>query len=281
MNTYISIIIPLYNRAGLIGRAIKSVLRQTHVNFELLIVDDGSADEPASTIQSFADERIRYIRQPHGGVSAARNRGVTESRYPLIAFLDSDDEWLPNKLERQYTLMRDNNAVRICYTGESWIRNGNPFPHRKSEQKFSGDIFEQCLNDCFIGCSTVMMEKALFMRAGMFSLDFPVCEDYDLWLRIAARSKIYYINEPLILKYGGHDDQLSRQYWGLDRYRLEAIRRILASGILTDQQRRQAVDILLKKCAIVVGGSLKRKRYDAFSLYFSIWREQNLLEQLS
>ena len=136
---------------------------------------------------NFDDERIRFVSQPNRGVSSARNYGVSLARYDYIAFLDSDDEWLPDKLERQMFFFENNPSSRICYTGEQWVRHGKQFNHPKSREKFSGEIFDRCLEDCFVGCSTVVMQKSLFDEVGGFDTSLAICEDYDLWLKISAR----------------------------------------------------------------------------------------------
>ncbi len=261
----VSIIIPVYNRPVMLVRAIESILNQTYQCFELIVVDDGS-DEPLDQLETqFDDTRIRVVRQNHKGVSSARNRGVKLAKHDYIAFLDSDDEWLPEKLEQQMRFFEHNPASRICYTGEKWVRHGKRFNHPKSREKFSGDIFERCLEDCFIGCSTVVMHKSLFDEVGGFDTSLAICEDYDLWLKISARYPIVLLEQPLIKKHGGHKDQLSMAEWGIDRFRIRALQNSIRSGRLTSAQRKSAQAMLLKKIAIVCGGCLKRQRFDAFA----------------
>ncbi len=273
----VSVIIPLYNRQNLIARAIDSVLCQDYHDFELIVVDDGSDDNAGCVVKAFSDDRIRYVRQDNRGVSSARNHGVKLSKYDYIAFLDSDDEWLPRKLAQQVSLLADS-ARRICYTGESWIRNGREFNHKKSLKKFSGKIFKECLADCFIGCSTVLMEKSLFWEMGGFDETLPVCEDYDLWLKISSRYPVSLINDRLIRKYGGHKDQLSTKIWGLDRFRLRSIYNIMSSGRLNFDQMSEARRVFIKKTLIVAGGSLKHGRYKEFAYYLSLLKTQPALE---
>ncbi|MDX9702148.1 MAG: glycosyltransferase family A protein [Candidatus Auribacterota bacterium] len=266
----VSIIIPVYNRQSMLERAITSVLRQTYTAFELIVVDDGSDEPLCEVAEKFADKRIRFVKQLHKGVSAARNYGVSLARHTHIAFLDSDDEWLDDKLQQQMCFLTGQPAYRICYTGEQWIRHGKTFDHPKSREKFSGYIFEQCLNDCFIGCSTVVMEKSLFVQAGGFDTSLAVCEDYDLWLKISARYPIVLLDNRLIRKHGGHDDQLSRAVWGIDRFRIFSIKNILKSGRLSDRQSESARRVLHKKTDIVCGGCLKRGRFDGFAQFIPL-----------
>ncbi len=272
----ISVIIPLYNRRDLVVRAVDSVLNQDYRDFELIVVDDGSDDDASVVIGNYSDKRIRYVRQQNQGVSSARNYGVKLSRYDYIAFLDSDDEWLPGKLTQQVKILSDG-FCRICYTGEKWIRNGREFHHKKSQKKFSGEIFRKCLDDCFIGCSTVLMEKSLFWEVDGFDKNLPVCEDYDLWLKISCRYPIMLIDEPFIKKYGGHKDQLSTKMWGNDRFRLRSIHNLLQSGKLNNAQMLEAKRVFTKKCVIVAGGCLKRGRYKDFAYYLSFLKTKPML----
>ena len=270
MKPQISVIIPVYNRDKLLKRAVESVLKQSYQNFELIVVDDGSDDDIAAVMNKYKDKRIKLLKTPHSGVSAARNAGVDHAKYDYIAFLDSDDQWLKTKLEKQVNSLSDNPIYNICYTGEKWIRDGKDFKHKKALKKFTGFVFDKCLEDCFIGCSTVLLKKNLFYEAGGFDTDLKVCEDYDIWLKISAKYPVLLIEDPLIIKYGGHRDQLSTKFWGNDRFRLKSIYNLINNAILNDVQHEQAVKIFLKKCAIVAGGCLKRKKYTEFAFYFAL-----------
>ena len=255
----VSVVIPTYNRWPMIGEAVQSVLAQTFDRFELIVVDDGSTD---STVPSLSqrDSRLKVVTQPRAGVSAARNAGVSISRGKYIAFLDSDDLWLPAKLAVQTNFMERNSGVAICQTEETWIRKGvrvNPkFKHRK----VAGDIFRRSLELCLVSPSAVIMTRELFDSAGGFDESFPVCEDYDLWLRIAVCHPVYLIDSPLVTKRGGHADQLSHSVWGLDRFRVLAIAKLLRAG-LVGAERQWALDILRKKIAILSAGAAKRGRF--------------------
>jgi len=270
MNPLISIIIPVYNRNKPLKRAVNSVLEQSYQKFELIIVDDGSDYDISDVIGIYSDNRIKLIKIPHSGVSTARNTGVQHAKYNYIAFLDSDDQWVKTKLEKQIKILSDNPGYDICYTGEKWIRNGKVFKHKKALKKFTGFVFNKCLEDCFIGCSSVLLQKKLFEETGGFDPDLTVCEDYDIWLKITARYPVLLIKEPLIIKHGGHSDQLSTKFWGNDRFRVKSIYNIINNAILNDVQHEQAVNIFLKKCGIVAGGCLKRKKYSEFAFYLAL-----------
>ncbi|MDE2825547.1 MAG: glycosyltransferase family 2 protein, partial [Gemmatimonadota bacterium] len=216
----VSVVIPTYNRADRLPSAIRSVLEQTAPPAEIIVVDDGSTDGTPALVRTFPG--VRYLRQENQGVSAARNHGIGAAKHDWIALLDSDDEWLPGKLERQWGALERDPRYRFCHTDEIWIRKGRRVNPMKKHAKYGGHIFHHCLPLCVISPSSALIHRDLFERFGMFDPELPVCEDYDLWLRICAREPVLYVDEPLLLKYGGHEDQLSRAYWGMDRFRIRA-----------------------------------------------------------
>lgn len=261
----VSTIIPTYNRPAFLREALASVLAQTYQESEILVVDDGSTNAARDATRQLVDEYaraqsrpIRYLFQPHRGVSAARNRGVAASQGELLAFLDSDDIWQPEKLARQITFFEAQPTAQICQTQETWIRHGVRVNPRKKHRKPDGDIFVQSLADCLVSPSAVMLRRELFERVGGFDEQLPACEDYDLWLRISVHEPVSLIDMPLVLKRGGHTDQLSRQFWGMDRFRLIALRKLLDSGHLSLQQQRATLAMLHKKCRILANGARKR-----------------------
>lgn len=252
----ISVIIPTFNRWPLVGEAVESVLGQSVSDFELIVVDDGSTDGTAKELARF-DGRLRFFATPRGGVAAARNFGASQARGRYLAFLDSDDLWRRRKLEVQTLFFEQHPEVRICQTEEIWIRNGIKVNSKFIHQKPSGDIFARSLELCLVSPSAAMMTKELFERLGGFDETFPVCEDYDLWLRIAANHSVALIPEPLVIKRGGHGDQLSRSTWGMDRYRVEALRKVLRSDI-GGARRLAALEVLRRKVTILARGARKR-----------------------
>ena len=258
----VSVIIPTYNRAAMVGKAIESVLTQDFTDFELIVVDDGSTDDTFRVLDQYGD-RMAVLRQSNKGVSAARNRGIASARGELIAFIDSDDLWLPAKLTRQVAFFEDHPDALINQTEEIWIRNGRRVNPKKRHRKLSGDIFIPSLELCLVSPSAVMMRKSLLDEVGHFDEALPACEDYDLWLRISYRYPVYLIDTPLIIKQGGHEDQLSRAT-GLDRYRVASLKKLIDSGCLSDTQSKKAVDMLQAKCAVYAAGCRKRgKRTEA------------------
>ena len=254
----VSVVIPAFNRWRLLAEAIDSVLAQSYRDFELIVVDDGSSDATASELAKLAS-RLQFFVTERRGVSAARNLGVSQSRGYYIAFLDSDDLWLNSKLERQTRFMDEHPEFHICQTDEIWIRNGVRVNPRAVHQKPSGDIFSRSLELCLVSPSAVMMTKALFDRTGGFDEAFLVCEDYDLWLRISAQHQVPLIPYRLTIKRGGHADQLSRSIWGMDRYRILALQKVLRSD-LDRSQEAAVLKMLRHKVAIVAAGARKRGR---------------------
>jgi len=254
----VSVVIPSFDRWPLLAEAIDSVLAQSYRDFELIVVDDGSTDATARELPKMAS-RLRFLSTPRKGVAAARNLGVSLARGHYVAFLDSDDLWLSRKLEKQTQFMHQHPEFHICQTDEIWIRNGLRVNPRTTHQKPSGDIFSRSLGLCLVSPSAVMMTKALFEKTGGFDEAFPVCEDYDLWLRISAQHQVPLIPDRLTIKRAGHADQLSRSVWGMDRYRILALQKVLSSN-LDRRQEAAALKMLRQKVAIVAGGARKRGR---------------------
>jgi glycosyltransferase involved in cell wall biosynthesis len=264
-NPSVSVIIPTYNRGWILGEAIDSVLAQEYSDYELIVVDDGSTDDTQEILDLYGQD-IVVFRQPNQGVSAARNLGIAESRAELVAFLDSDDLWLPQKLTRQVAFFQSNPVALICQTEETWVRNGVRVNPKKRHQKLAGMIFEPSLALCLVSPSAVMIRKTLFDTVGLFDESLPACEDYDLWLRVSCRYPVFLIDEPLVIKRGGHQDQLSKAA-GLDKYRIRALTKMVKTGQLSKPQTRAAVQTLKEKCAIFANGCRKRGREDEAQYY--------------
>ncbi len=261
----ISVIIPAYNRCQMLKQAVDSVLSQDFTDFELIVSDDGSTDHTQEMLRAY-ENRIIFIRQENKGVSAARNRGIISASGDLIAFLDSDDLWMPEKLSEQVAFFNSNPDALICQTEEIWIRNSMRVNPKKKHRKLSGMIFEASLLLCLVSPSAVMMRRSIFDEVGLFDETLPACEDYDLWLRIGCRYPIFLTDTPLIVKRGGHADQLSGEP-GLDKFRIQSLKKILDSGMLSAEQSVAAVKVLKEKCAVYAGGCLKRGREDE-ALYY-------------
>lgn len=271
----ISVVIPTYNRSHTIMRAINSVLSQTYPAFEIIVVDDGSTDGTKELLQAHGfckkgtkELEKKYLIQENGGVSSARNLGIKNAKGDFIAFLDSDDAWSEKKLERQLVVLKQNLfKQRIIHTDEIWIRNGVRVNQHKKHEKPGGNIFEKCLALCCISPSSAMLHRSLFNEYGYFDETMPACEDYDMWLRLAAFETVLFVPEFLTIKYGGHSDQLSRAHWGMDRFRVRSLEKLIDDGLITPSQRNLVIKTLIQKLNILEVGARKRKKYSSVREY--------------
>jgi glycosyltransferase involved in cell wall biosynthesis len=254
----VSAVIPTFNRAWSLGRAVDSVLNQAYRPLELIVVDDGSTDEtPRQLAPLAARGRLLLVRQPRRGVSAARNAGLRAARGSLLAFLDSDDEWLPGKIEAQVEFLDQHPDQVLVQTRERWFRGGRRVNPGRRHRKLAGDIFVPSLGLCLISPSAVMLRRSLLDEVGLFDEDLPAAEDYDLWLRILARHPAGLIDRELVIRHGGRPDQLSAQP-ALDRWRILALEKILRAD-LSPEQRRAAEAELARRQAIYLAGRRKRQ----------------------
>lgn len=252
----VSVIVPTHNRRHTLARALDSVLAQSHADIEVFVVDDGSTDGTLAFLTANYPD-VHLLSQPQQGVSAARNLGIRAATGSWIALLDSDDCWQPDKLSLQLAALAKSND-RWCHTQELWYRHGVRVNAMHKHRKCSGKVYLDCLPLCCISPSSVLMHRTLFDDYGYFNEQLPACEDYDLWLRITALESISFLSEPLTIKYGGHDDQLSKKYWGMDRFRLTALYNRLSDPALPAVYRLQTERVFKKKLAIVCKGAQKR-----------------------
>lgn len=267
--TEVSVIIPTYNREKFISECVQSVLAQTLPAREIIIVDDGSTDATYNILRDLGFNSLstkktvlRYFFQQNRGVSSARNSGIKEARSEYIALLDSDDLWLKSKLDRQVSAFQnDTQSSRLCHTDEIWIRNGVRVNQHKKHKKHGGNVFQSCLKLCCISPSSAMMHRSVFEDFGFFDEDLPACEDYDFWLRYSAKEDVNFIDEPLIIKKGGHSDQLSGAHWGMDRFRIYSIEKILKEPDLTLVHKTEAIHEVILKLEILINGSQKRQKF--------------------
>ena len=260
----VSVIIPTFNRAHCVAESIRSVLVQGEL--ELIVVNDGSKDETVKELASFSTIQVINLTE-NRGVSYARNKGLERARGSLICFLDSDDLWEEGKLKAQVQWMQVHPECMAVYTDEIWIRNGVRVNPMKKHQKYSGDIFRRCLPLCIVSPSSIMLRKSILDEVGGFDELMPVCEDYDLWLRIAVRYPFKFLKEKLILKRGGHRDQLSRKYWGMDRWRVYSLYKLLRGNELNMQQREWVTEMLINKSSILIHGFEKRGKTEEARIY--------------
>jgi len=262
----ISVVIPAYNRAHTLRRALDSVFRQSLAVDEVIVVNDGSTDQTQQLVEQQFPQ-VRLINQQNKGVSAARNTGIKAARHEWIALLDSDDEWLPDKIK----LIRETQSLHpqnlLFHSDELWVRNGKRVNPMNKHRKSGGWIFEQCLPLCIISPSAAVIHRSVLMRIGLFNIDLPACEDYDLWLRLCHLYPVMYIDTPLIIKYGGHEDQLSRKYWGMDRFRIQALHTLMKLDSLSTEQRQLTRSMLIKKSRILLKGARKHNNHQVLSTF--------------
>ncbi|EMO91593.1 glycosyltransferase family 2 protein [Leptospira noguchii] len=290
-NVPISVVIPTYNRENKILNSISSVLKQTLPPKEIIVVDDGSTDTTVSKIQETFSDKVQILLLEHKGVSHARNRGVENATGDWIAFLDSDDEWLSEKLEKQWKHIEEHPETEILQSQEIWIRNGRKVNPPTRLSKKDGDIFEQSLEFCSVTPSSVLLKKELYQNQGGMDEKLLACEDYDLWLRITSQTTVVLLDEFLLVRYGGHKDQLSFQYPAMDRFRIYSILKLLSSHLLNQTQRRLAEQNLFIKWEVLRQGRIKRNNWkeeldlildsvlkEGFDSYFGIQMQEFLLE---
>ena len=263
-----SVVIPTFNRERFIKDCVESVMCQTSQPDEIIVVDDGSVDNTWEILKTvgFSDAvndktPFRYIFQNNQGVSSARNAGIKASRFEYIALLDSDDHWEKSKLEKQMAgLKNERFSFRLSHTNEIWIRNGVKVNAHKKHAKSGGDIFLKCLKLCCISPSSSLIHRSVFDDFGYFDENLLACEDYDFWLRFCAYEHVHYLDEALLIKFGGHDGQLSHAHWGMDRFRISALEKLLRDQRLSDFKRQETLKEVISRLEILINGSLKRDK---------------------
>ncbi|HEX2955606.1 MAG TPA: glycosyltransferase family 2 protein [Chitinispirillaceae bacterium] len=269
--TLVSVIIPLHNRKELLPRALNSVLKQSYRDLEILVIDDGSTDGAGDLPILKQDQRIRYLRlDTNYGVSKARNAGIANAHGSWIALLDSDDEWVPRKIEQQLQWLKFNPSFLITQSRELWIRNGQRVNPPATHEKSGGDLFTESLKRCMITPSSVIFSKDLVDEIGCFNESLPACEDYDLWLRVTSRYPVGLVPEYHLKRYGGHSDQLSSSVPMLDRFRIRSILQLLYHSPLTEEQRAEASWVCAQKASIIAQGCLKRGNQNLYVRYKAI-----------
>lgn len=260
----ITVVIPTYNRYTLLKRAIASVYNQTLPPYEVIVIDDGSSDATSQIHKDFPN--IRYFYQNNSGVSSARNYGVKKASSEWIAFLDSDDEWESDKLLEQVAFHKQHKDIVMSFTDEKWIRDGQEVKIPQKFQKEGKDIFQENLSYCNIAPSSVLVHTKYLQEIGLFDETLEVCEDYDLWLRLSVKYKIALVDKKLIKKYAGHANQLSFKYWGMDRFRVLTLEKLLQEKLDLDK-REKILQELQKKYTLLLKGAIKYEREDEIQKY--------------
>jgi glycosyltransferase involved in cell wall biosynthesis len=278
--------VPVFNRFKVTADAVASVLFQTFSDLELILVDDGSTAAMDSLTDRFSqDPRFRYIRIEHSGKPGhVRNKGAEFARGEYLAFLDSDDIWLPQKLQRQVEVLRrvnegthDGRRVPLVHTREFWLRGEKLVSQKKQRHARRGNVFGDALQKCTIGPSTTLMEKRVFEELGGFRSDLEIAEDYEFWLRLTALYPVEYIEEPLIVKRAGHGPQLSQKYEQIEIFRLDALRGLVedrwfarnadSEAAESPDTQNRAEEEYARKCRIYAEGCRKRGRAEMATEY--------------
>lgn len=262
----VSVVIPCLNRVDFLCEALSSVYKQSLAPAEVIVVDDGSPRSLKEKLAGIFPE-IRWYRQENKGVSAARNLGARKAQYPWIAFLDSDDQWQPDKLEEQSCFHHENVHILASHTNEIWVRNGNQVIPPKYLDKSPEQLFQRSLVRCLICPSSVILHRSIFEQFEGFDESLPVCEDYDLWLRILMQKSFGYIDKKLVIKNGGHDDQLSRQVWGMDRFRVQSLEKLVKTTGISSSNKEAILCNLVQKCKVLSAGFRKHNKEKEAKMY--------------
>ena len=261
-----TVIIPTKDRANRLIKAIESVNAQVYPPARIIVVDDGSTDDTKRLLKGLSSSVTRVFLCSNYGVSRAREVGVLLAETDWLAFLDSDDLWQKDKLQRQAEFIQRYPFFEVLQSEEVWIRKGrrvNPCKHHKKPE---GWAWPEVLYRCLISPSGVVLRRELFHRYGGFREDFPVCEDYDLWLRVTRHKPVGLVKEPGVVKFGGHEDQLSRAYPAMDRFRFKS----LLEAYLKEEEdlfRKQLREALRTKAEILLKGAMKRDLSDEVKYY--------------
>ncbi|MCG8480083.1 MAG: glycosyltransferase family 2 protein [Spirochaetales bacterium] len=266
----LSVVIPTWNRRTLLHEALCSVLAcelPEGWDIEVIIADDGSTDGTLNMVEDVArkDGRVRPLALSHCGFpGAVRNRGVEGAMGSIIAFLDSDDMWAPEKLIRQLPL-HEHESVMVSHTREVWLRDAHEVSQAGQRHRRSGTIFSDALRKCVIGPSTVMIDTDLYRRSGGFREDLEIAEDYEFWLRLTAVVEVHYIDEPLTVKRAGGWPQLSLKYDHIEGFRIEGLKNLVDIGFFSSRcdtaTQHAAVRELARKMRLFARGARKRGRY--------------------
>jgi glycosyltransferase involved in cell wall biosynthesis len=268
-----SAIIPTFNRKERLIEAIDSVLTQTLPPLEVLVVDDGSTDGTGEALRKYP---VTVIGQQNAGPSSARNRGARQAKGRWLAFLDSDDLWEKEKLERQMAYALEYPDYPLIYTGESWIRNGKPLAQKGHHKKEGGWLYRRSLELCLISPSSVVIRRDFYEEVGGFDEELLSAEDYDLWLRVCHRHQVGYLEAPLTIKKGGHADQLSSQP-GIDRFRVMALEKMMKMEDLVGEDRELTRTNLIERYRRLALGYRKHGKKEAsyYEERLNYWSEMS------
>ena len=242
--------------------------------WRLLIIDDGSTD--GTSKEFYGNKSQLFTLKQNQGVSYARNYGIKQSQAKWLAFLDSDDEWLSDKLKKQIEYSHNNPKYPLIHCNEIWLKNGKALNQKKRHKKQGGRIFIPSVDLCCISPSSVLIKRTVFDELGLFKEKFPVCEDYDFWLRLTSRYEVGFLDSTLVRKYGGHSDQLSKKYSAMDYWRVKALVPFLKDEKLSLLERDKVKQTLIEKTQILLTGYKKHKNFKNYAEIKSISQKVTL-----
>jgi teichuronic acid biosynthesis glycosyltransferase TuaG len=284
----VSIIMPAYNAEKYIAASIESVLAQTYSDWELIVVDDGSTDSTATVVQEFAtsDPRVRYIFQENGRLGKARNTGISNSTGRLIAFLDSDDLWLPTKLEVQTRAMAENNAD-VVYSKSYVFCDENIDDETQtltsSAGKFSGpDFFDSLIRYPQIPVLTVLFKRSALDRVGLFEEGkaYHGCEDYDLWLRLARAGLVFYGMPDILARYRRHGTAMTAMRSNMFKLTLLIVQRYIDQSGLSELEKQRRLTGLYREVvsSLIDEGKISEAKQFVHELY--LWNKNSIVTRL-
>ncbi len=247
----VSIVIPAYNAMKYLPETIDSVLNQTYNDFEVLIINDGSSDHIVQWVSQLVDPRVKLISQTNQGVTVARNKGIACAQGEYIAFLDADDLWEPTILEKQVRCLEDNPAVGLVHTWMTIIDEQSKLTGKVMTSNAEGDAWKQVVELNTVPCSSVMVRRCCFETVGVFDQNLRNIDDWDMWIRIAARYPFAVIKEPL-MRYRQHLNNMTKNWKEVEQ----------SSQIIIETAFRSAPPELLY---------LKRRSY-GYSNLFLAWK---------
>lgn len=262
--TEVSVVIPTYNCARYVAGAVESALGQTAPGIEVIVVDDGSTDETAEVMSRF-DGLVRYVRQENAGVAVARNRGVAEARGRYLAFLDADDAWYPEKVERQLDALCASSGCRASYSA-LMVSDADLRPVRRHLAGRRGSSLEDLL---FLGNvvgtpSSVLCDRGVFLEAGGFDPELSQCADWEMWVRIAALTEFAVVPEPMVL-YRVHGGNMSRNIPLLEADSVRVLEKGFGLGSLPERLRAQRRRAIARNYMVLAGSYFAVRRIGGFA----------------
>ncbi len=265
----VDVIIPAYERPHLLREAIDSVLAQTLTSLRLIIVDDASP-LPLAEQMHLKDNRVKFLRLARNtGPGGARNAGVADGHAPFVAFLDSDDLWVSSKLKKQIAQFTGDPSLQWVHANEEWQRHGKTVLQRSEHRKQGGVFLERAFARCLIANSAVMFRRSFYEKHSGFNAHFPVCSDFELWLRMLADTPVGFMDEALVIKRAGDWQQVSSTP-ETDRYRVLALHRFYRQHKNIPRFEKLAstlFDEAIYKCQILLKGAVKYGRPDRARKY--------------